>query len=45
MSEKYIVGVDMGTSSVRAGIYKLDGHCVSFGVTEYKTYFPQPGWA
>ena len=45
MAEKYVVGFDMGTSSVRAGIYKLDGHEVGVGVTEYPTYHPHPGWA
>ncbi len=26
MAEKYLVGIDMGTGSVRVGIYQLDGH-------------------
>lgn len=45
MGEKYVVGFDMGTTSVRAGVYKLDGHEIGFGVTEYKTYHEKPGWA
>ena len=45
MSEKYIVGFDMGTTSVRAGIYKLDGHEIGFSATEYETIHQHPGWA
>lgn len=45
MSQKYVVGFDMGTGSVRVGIYQLDGREVGFAVTEYPTYHPHPGWA
>ncbi|MDE6960414.1 MAG: xylulose kinase, partial [Lachnospiraceae bacterium] len=45
MAEKYLIGFDMGTGSVRVGIYKLDGHEVGFAVTEYNTYHERPGWA
>ena len=45
MKDKYIVGFDMGTGSVRVGIYQLDGHEVGFAVTEYPTYHPHAGWA
>ena len=45
MSEKYVVGVDMGTTSVRAGIYRLDGHEAGFCATEYETFHEHPGWA
>ena len=45
MSEKYVIGFDMGTSSVRASVYQLDGHVMGTGVTEYPTYHPHPGWA
>ena len=45
MSEKYIVGFDMGTGSVRVGVYKLDGHEIGFAATEYETIHEHPGWA
>jgi len=45
MAEQYIVGFDMGTGSVRAGIYRLDGHEVGFAVAEYNTHHEHPGWA
>ena len=45
MSEKYIVGFDMGTGSVRVGVYKLDGHEIGFAATEYETFHEHPGWA
>ena len=45
MAEKYVVGFDMGTGSVRAGIYKLDGHEIGFAATEYETIHEHPGWA
>ncbi|WP_040982376.1 FGGY-family carbohydrate kinase [Oceanobacillus jeddahense] len=45
MNKEYVIGIDGGTESVRVGIYDLYGTQVAYGVTEYKTYYPSPGWA
>ena len=45
MSEKYVIGFDMGTISVRVGIYRLDGREIAFAATEYETIHEHPGWA
>ncbi|MGQ3381079.1 FGGY-family carbohydrate kinase [Priestia endophytica] len=45
MKKELVIGIDAGTESVRVGIYDLYGNQVGLGVTGYKTYHPQPGWA
>ncbi len=39
------MGIDGGTEGVRVGIYDLSGKQVGMGITGYKTYHPNPGWA
>ena len=41
----YLLGIDFGTESVRAAIFDLAGHPVSFAATTYRTTHPHPGWA
>ena len=41
----YLLGVDGGTESLRAGIFDLDGAMISSAATPYETRFPHPGWA
>ena len=43
--EGYLLGVDGGTESLRAGIFDLDGALISSAATPYETRFPHPGWA
>ncbi|PRW57267.1 carbohydrate kinase [Chlorella sorokiniana] len=45
MSSKYVIGVDGGTESIRAGVFDLAGTPLSFASQPYPTSFPQPGWA
>lgn len=45
MKKELVMGIDAGTESVRVGLFDLSGKEVAFGVTEYKTYHPKPGWA
>ena len=42
---KYILGIDLGTESARAGIFDLNGNTISFGTHAYKTLHERPGWA
>lgn len=42
---KYVVGVDIGTSSARAVVFTEDLHPVSASQKEYAIDVPRPGWA
>jgi xylulokinase len=39
------VGVDLGTSSVKVGLFDPSGHVVHLVRASYPLYAPQPGWA
>ena len=41
----YLLAVDGGTESLRAGIFDLEGALISSAATPYETRFPHPGWA
>jgi ribulokinase len=41
----YVIGLDGGTESLRAGIFDLTGKPVAFAAQAYKTNFPRPSWA
>lgn len=41
----YVIGVDGGTESIRAGVFDLSGRPLAFASTPYKTDFPHPAWA
>ena len=41
----YLIGVDAGTESLRAGVFDLQGQPLAFASTTYETKFPHPGWA
>ncbi len=45
MSGRYVIGIDGGTESIRAGVFDLAGKPLAFASTPYKTDFPKPGWA
>src|SRR5262245_114405 len=45
MAERYVIGVDGGTESLRAGVFDLQGRPRAFASSAYSTTFPQPGWA
>lgn len=44
MAEKYIVGLDNGTTGVKAKIYDLKGNVISEGYREYDCVYLKPGW-
>ncbi len=44
-TDGYIIGVDMGTGSARAGVFDATGKQYGFGVAPWETSYPQPGWA
>ncbi|PSC72161.1 carbohydrate kinase [Micractinium conductrix] len=41
----YVIGVDGGTESLRAGVFDAAGTPLSFASAPYPTAFPAPGWA
>jgi len=41
----YVLGIDSGTQSLRAGIFDLHGNPVASAVQEYPIAFPRVGWA
>jgi len=42
---EYVLGIDGGTESLRAGIFDLKGNIMGLGFSAYKTYYEHPGWA
>lgn len=43
--EKYLLGIDVGTSTVKACCFTADFHLAAYGKGEYKTYFEGPSYA
>ncbi len=41
----YLLGIDFGTESCRAGVFDTAGHCVAVEATSYALEHPRPGWA
>lgn len=41
----YFIGVDIGTQSLRTGIFEADGECVTMSSADYKTNYPKVNWA
>ncbi len=42
---KYVIGVDGGTESLRAGVFDLQGKPVAMASFSYQTSFVKPSWA
>ena len=43
MEKKYLIGVDLGTSATKAGLYDLTGHLIAEASVEVPIYYPAPG--
>ena len=43
MAQKYLIGVDLGTSATKAALYRADGTLVAEASAEVPLYYPQPG--
>ncbi|MGI8574301.1 MAG: FGGY-family carbohydrate kinase [Egibacteraceae bacterium] len=41
----YLLSIDMGTESARAGIFDTEGTPLAFAATTYELNHPKPGWA
>ena len=40
-----LLGIDVGTTGCKAGLFSKDGHLVASAYEEYDIQRPQPGWA
>jgi xylulokinase len=43
MAKKYLLGIDLGTSSTKAALYQTDGSLVAEATAEVPLYYPKPG--
>lgn len=43
--KRYVLGIDAGTESVRAGVYDQTGRCVGFATAANANIHHKPGWA
>ena len=43
--EKYLLGIDIGTSSCKAALFERDGRIVGQTTRDYPVFYPHPGWA
>ena len=43
--KKYLLGLDIGTGSLRAGLFDLEGNAIASDSQDYETAHPRPGWA
>jgi xylulokinase len=41
----YLLGIDVGTSSCKAGIFDCTGNLMADESESYAVYYPKPGWA
>jgi xylulokinase len=44
MAQKYLLGLDNGTTGVKCKIYDLEGNIMGEGYREYSCVYPKPGW-
>jgi len=44
MSNKYLAGIDVGTTGAKTGIFDLKGNLMSSGYIEYSCSYPKPNW-
>jgi xylulokinase len=43
MQNKYLIGVDLGTSGTKAALYQVDGKLISDASVEVPLHYPKPG--
>ena len=43
MQKKYLIGVDLGTSSTKAALYQIDGKLIAEDLVEVALSYPHPG--
>jgi xylulokinase len=43
--DRFLLGIDVGTTGVKAALFTREGLLAAVGRAEYPTQFPRPGWA
>jgi len=43
--EKYLLGIDIGTSACKVALFDRQGKVIASGSGEYPVYYPEPGYA
>ena len=43
MNKTFLIGVDLGTSATKAGLYDLEGNLIAEASAEVPLYYPKPG--
>ncbi|MBI9043310.1 MAG: hypothetical protein JEZ06_02420 [Anaerolineaceae bacterium] len=43
MNDKYLIGVDLGTSSTKAALFHINGSIKAIASTDVPIYYPEPG--
>ena len=43
MEQKYLMGIDLGTSSTKAALYQIDGKLMAEASAEVPLFYPKPG--
>ncbi|MDQ0198025.1 gluconokinase [Neobacillus ginsengisoli] len=44
MAREFVLGIDIGTTSVKACVFNLKGNSISESEELISSYYPQPGW-
>ena len=45
MENKYLIGIDVGTSGTKSALFDTEGHVIASATAEYPLYQPKNGWA
>lgn len=43
--EKYLLGIDIGTSACKVAVFDFEGHVICSQSNSYKVFYPHEGWA
>ena len=41
---QYLIGIDIGTTGVKACVFDLEGNVMGSAYQEYPCYYPKPTW-
>lgn len=44
-TQKFVLGIDGGTESIRASVFDLEGNQISCFSSAYETFYPESSWA
>jgi xylulokinase len=44
MGQRYVVGMDIGTTGAKAAVFSLDGRLAASAYSEYTCTYPRPNW-